>query len=180
MISSDNASKDMFRAEIRANTIREDYMKDRIEIVEYYQDTYKGDWQNKIINDFIALGDTRKRASIAREFQVDIRVGQERYKSTRINKATRERYEKLGKTLPPKEIPINIVKRATVHFAGTVWFSAKGYYKDFTRTLTLAQTDEMLGRDGNEPSFDPIFEAYGINPDDIEDLDLDQIDITFE
>lgn len=155
---------DTLRAEIDTSA----YLKGRSDIVEHYQDTYGQDWKTHIVNDIHALNPNAKRASIAREFQYDARKGQERYKSERMTNATKERYQALGKTLPPRGT------QATVHFTGYVYYSGKGYPKEFTRELSEGQTADMLA--GN---FTPIMESYGLNMNDIEGIEVTDVDIWF-
>lgn len=144
------------------------YMRGRAEIAEYYQDKYGQNWKSHIVNDLHNLNPNAKRASIAREFQYDARKGQERYKSERMTGATKERYQALGKTLPPRG------KQATVHFTGYVYYSGKAYPKEFTRELSEDQTRDML--DGN---FSPMMEAYGLNMNDLEGIEVTDVNIWF-
>lgn len=152
----------------RLETIRDQfstpvYMTGRAEIVEYYQDKYGAkDWRSHIIADFQAQGDTRKRGSIAREFQVGS-SGKERYKSA-AKGAAKERYEKLGKTLDPigrtpKQDSIKFVvtgKQKSSHPGG----------RERDRELGTGKQDiKISGQDLQDwidnPSWDELYDAYG-------------------
>jgi len=146
------------------------YLSSRGDVLEHYRDEYGTDWKSHAAADLAGTSDKSSRAykSAMRQFQMDKRTGQERYKGERVSAATKEKYKALGKTLPPKG------KTATVTFSGYVYYSRKAYPKNFTRDLDEEQTQQLL-----EGNFWPVFEAYEINMGDIEGIEVDSIDVQF-
>jgi hypothetical protein len=147
-----------------------EYMSDRLEIVEYYQQEYGPDWKSHIVDDLMAITG-KSRNTVSREFQYDKRLGMDRYLGAKVTKATREKYEKLGKTLEDKgrKIPS---KGFTVKVKGKFKVSPKkrrgdrgGERSDMTRERTIEV--QFTGTDAwdfaNDPSFHAFFEAYGVD-----------------
>jgi hypothetical protein len=158
---------------IDAATNDYEYMSGRHEIVGWYQDTYGASWRQHIVSALV--GQTgRSRETVAREFQRDKKTGRDRWESQNIRPATREKYQKLGKTLPLKKVPKNLQgKRAGVEFKGKLWFSGKPYYKDIQVALDDEQTASLL-----EGNLEAAIEAYGIDTGNLEDYQIDSVDIT--
>lgn len=153
------------------------YYESRAEIIAWYKHEYgtvkdsRGTeaWVKQIVADRHDLEPDRKLASIQREFQFDSKKGHYRYQS-KESPASKERYKLLGMDKLPRRKP-----NAHVHFKGKVYYSkGKAKHKDFERELTEDQTTDML--DGN---FEPIIDAYDINPDDIEGIEVEEIEIWF-
>jgi hypothetical protein len=175
MIDAGETDFALLQERIEQATHEDKFLSGRTEIIDYYQDRYGANWKSHIVDALVAITG-KSRNTVSREFQYDKRTGQERYKSGRVTAATREKYEKLGKTLPPYKVPKNVKgKRARVHFQGSLWFSNKRYAKDFTRTLSIEQTNALL----ETGAFDAIIDAYEIDPDTVESLQIDDITIDF-
>jgi hypothetical protein len=76
------------------------YPRTRAEVVQRYQQDYGNDWKSHIVTAIVdQTGKSRK--NVSREFQLNKRTGEERYKGSRVTKATAAKYEALGKTLKP-------------------------------------------------------------------------------
>jgi len=153
------------------------YYENRPEIIEQYQLRYgtaknaRGTeaWITHIVKDRHELEPDRKLASIQREFQYDAKKGHYRYQS-KESPASKERYKLLGMDKLPRR-----KERAHVHFKGKVYYSkGKWRRKNFERELSEEETTDML--DGN---FYPIIDAFDINPDDIEGVEVEDIEIWF-
>jgi hypothetical protein len=77
------------------------YRETRADVVAWYQDEYGAvDWVDQIIADLM-IQTGKSRNTVSREFQYDRRIGQERYKGTRVNKATAAKYRQLGREKTP-------------------------------------------------------------------------------
>lgn len=153
------------------------YYETRSEIIEQYRLRYGTEkdkrgteaWVRQIVKDRHDLEPDRKLASIQREFQYDAKKGHYRYQS-KESPASKERYKLLGMDKLPRRKP-----QAHVKFKGKVYYSKnKSRRKDFEVVLSEEETTEML--DGN---FYPILDAFDINPDDIEGIEVEDIEIWF-
>lgn len=140
------------------------FLEKRSAIVDHYQDTYGANWKTHIVNDILRLDPTAKKASIQRQFQYDSRTGQERYKGEKVTASTRERYESLGKELPPvgrklqgDSITITVKGEQALgekHGGGT-------RDREIEVTLTGANAQEFI----NNPDYRSIWDEYGVDPD---------------
>src|SRR6266702_1952676 len=79
------------------------YATSRGDVIEYFQETYGANWKSHAAAARAGTTDKKSRAykSASRQFQMDNRTGQERYKGEKLTKATRAKYAEIGKTLPP-------------------------------------------------------------------------------
>jgi hypothetical protein len=175
MIDAQEEDFNRLRNALQDASYESKHLTNRSEIVEYYRDTYGSGWKSKLVDALVDLTGS-KRASVAREFQYDKRLGMERYKSGKITKATREKYEKLGQKLPPVKVPKDLKgKSAKISIKALLWISAKSFPKDMDVTLGPETTARLL----SNVEFDPIIDEYGIEPDNVEELDLLSVDIDF-
>lgn len=148
--------------------------------INYYKETYKSrgkeGWKQHIVRDLAAQTGIKPK-NLERRFD-----------PSRINmpeKKNAGQYKELGAQLPMKKEPKDLAgKRAKVTFRGTVCIPSgkdkKGQpkqdcrEKNFTRTLDRTQTHEMM-----YGSFDPIFDAYQINPDVIGSIEVYDLQVEF-
>jgi hypothetical protein len=168
-IQTDDTSYGMLRDEIVRVTTEDRFLSTKSQIVEHYRGTYTGrgsdGWRQHLVNDLASLTGMKPK-SLERRFDPS-RLGNEEKKNT-------GQYEALGKQLPPVKVPKDIAGRgANVHFQGTLWFSAKAYYKDFGATLDPDELAEMIENN----AFDAIIDAYGIDSLNVEDVQLDKLSI---
>lgn len=158
------------------------YMTSRSAVLDYYQDTYGTSWKSHAAAAISGTTDKKSRAykSASRQFQMNTKTGQERYKGEKVTSATRAKYEAIGKTLPPigkrppKKIKVTFVGRVKVSEGrkkkngqqrGDGWANAK-----FSVTLQ--------GSDVLAPTFDAVFSDYFVrdsNP--VTDFDVTAIHI---
>lgn len=174
-IHLNGGSQEYLGRTLEAKTHTFETMQARSDIVEHYKDTYGTNWKTKIV-DALVEQTGRSRNTVSREFENNKKTGRPRYESSRMNQATKDKYQKLGKKLPPIKKPKNMNgKKATVTITVVLWFSGKPYEKTFERTLNDSQTGDLL-----EGNIDGIIEAYQINPDDVEEADIEQLMIDFD
>ena len=100
---------------------------------------------------------SRAYKSASRQFQFDKRTGQERYKSERVTAATRERYETIGKQLPPSSY--NPKGDITITVKGTQSGGTRGGTRDRSFTATFSGSDAYGFV--NNPNFRDIYRAMG-------------------
>lgn len=182
MFRTDGDSQAKLEAEVLRVTTTEKHLSGRGEIIEYYKDTYGFEkirgvpsWQKHLVDKLVAQTG-KSRNTVSREFQMDKRTGQERYKSANPSKPTQEKYKELGKSLPPIRVPKKVTGTPIVRFDGAVWYSETDYDKEFEVALSPDQLSALM----EAPSLDPIFEAYGINVANMEAAEIYDITITFE
>jgi hypothetical protein len=157
-------------------------MTSKSDIVNYYQATYKGKgtggWRDMLQRDLSSTTGT-KYNSIRRQFDPS-RLGNAPVKGSKNEQGFRA----LGKQLPPVKEPKNTSgKKARITFSGMVCIPSgkkKGKVqedcrqKTFTQTLSPGQASAM--KRGN---FNPIFDAYGINPGVIGSVEVNSVSVDF-
>jgi hypothetical protein len=154
-------------------------MKTKSDMVEYYKATYPargvGSWRDMIQRDLSSITGT-KYNTIRRQFDPS-RLGNAPVKGSKNEQG----FTELGKQLPPKKEPKNTSgKRARVSFNGEVCIpsgkkkKADCRTREFTATLTTSQASSM--KHGN---FNPIFDAYGLEPGVIGSIDVYNISVDF-
>jgi hypothetical protein len=136
-----------------------EYMSDLDDIKEYYQDEYgQRGWIRSMVHDFMGLTPANGRAYQSARRRI------ERWAdgSTRPGKKNKDALRDLGEQLPPtrRGVPPGGIN---VHVKGTFVVSSKegARYRDFDVRL-----DEMEALDFVEnPSYEEIFETYGVDGD---------------
>jgi hypothetical protein len=152
-------------------------MSSKGELIDYYKETYKGKgqegWKQHLVHD-LARQTGMKSKNLERRFDPS-RIDK------KANKAQQEQYRELGKTLPQKKEPKNTAgKRARVSFNGEVCIPSGKKRKDdcrdrnFTITLSASQASSM--KHGN---FNPIFDAYGLEPGVIGSIGVYSVSVDF-
>jgi hypothetical protein len=162
---------------IEAGSFESRAMNSKSELVNYYKQTHGKSWQKNLSEAIVPFTDQKGKNpahNVARRFNPD-RINRQ------ASKEAQAQYEALGKTLPEQEFPKNITgKKARVSFNGQVCIpSGKKKTIDcrdrkFTQELSAKQTNEM--KHGN---FNPIFDAWGLNPDIISSIDVDSMSVDF-
>lgn len=166
-IPMDAGSQQRFSDVVRADTTELRYMTTKSEIVEYYQQEYGSGWQRHLVRDITPFAAKSKEASLRKRFQ-PARVNREERKNA-------EQYRQLGRTLPPIEVPRKPTGRGVrVEFRGAIWFSAKSYQKHIVEELSENEYQEMI----ESQSLDILIDAYGIDPDSIDEITINELQIT--
>lgn len=187
---------DVLNEKIDAASYTYKHMETLGDLVPYYQETYKGrgqeGWRQHMLHDLSGItGKSEKylgrRLDPSRLYKKDRETGKPVKGDIREpkDKQVQAQYRKLGEQLPMKKEPKDLAgKRAKVTFRGTVCIPSgkdkKGQpkqncrEKNFTRTLDRTQTHEM-----KYGSFDPIFDAYQINPDVIGSIEVYDLQVEF-
>lgn len=164
------------------------YMTSRGVIIDYFQDTRVGRdkrgnevWKPYAAAAIAGTSDKKSTAykSAMRQFQMDKRTGQERYKSAKQTAATIARYVAVGQTLPPihynpKGNSVTITVSGTQKGSSHKNKEGKRHYtgtreREFTATLTGDQAYKFV----NNPSIRDVLEALGYPDDVIDGLDED-------
>jgi hypothetical protein len=154
-------------------------MKSKSDMVDYYQAHYPargtGSWRDMLARDLSSKTGT-KYNSIRRQLDPD-RLARKPVRGSKNEQG----YIDLGKQLPPKKEPKNTSgKRARVSFSGEVCIPSGKKRKDdcrpreFTTTLSASQASSM--KHGN---FNPIFDAYGLEPGVIGSIDVYSMSVDF-
>jgi hypothetical protein len=146
------------------------FMASRAAVTDYYQDTYGTNWKSHAAAAIAGTTDKSSRAykSASRQFQMDKRTGQERYKSERVTADTRARYESVGKTLPPVGRKLQ-GDSITITVTGTQKAGKGKGTRERTINVTLkgANAQDFI----NNPSYGDVWEEYGVDADLFDDGD---------
>jgi hypothetical protein len=167
----DDESNAKLHNEIEAKSTDNVYLSTKREIVNYYKAEYPGrgpdSWKRHLVRDMARLTGMKEKSL------------EKRFDPQRLNneeKRNAKQYADLGRTLPPTKKDKDLRgKRAVVTIDTTIWISNKPYTRFFTRTLSEKRTQYLLEQGG----VNAIFEEYGINPDSIEDMEINSISIDF-
>lgn len=133
------------------------YMKTKLDAVEYYKDTYgEKNWRSHMTRDILhslGLPETKKNLNT---YGRDIQAGREYTASRRAD--IQARYEKLGQQLPPVDrTPKKSELTITIDFQE----NSRGRTKDRSKTITMSG---MAAYDFvNNPDYDMIWDEYGID-----------------
>lgn len=168
MIDMDDESRERLIEAIDNASFTERYAETKAEIIEIYRDKFgvKG-WRQPLQRDLANLTGMKLK-SIEKRFDPQRRDNPE--------KRNAAQYKALGRLLPPTKVPRNLRgKRAVVTIGCYVTISNSYGRREFTRTLTVGRTQELLETGG----VDAIMEQYGLDPDTIENVDIGSIDIDF-
>ena len=146
------------------------FMQSRSAVISYYQDAYGAAWKSHAAAAIAGTTDKKSRAykSASRQFQMDKRTGQERYKSERVTPATKEKYQALGQELPP--IGRSLRKNSiTLTVKGDQKAGKRGGTRERTITVTFSGSE---GQDFiTSPTFRAIWRAYGVDEELFEEGD---------
>lgn len=141
------------------------YMQSRSAVIGYYQDTYGAAWKSHAAAAIAGTTDKKSRSykSASRQFQMNKQTGQERYKSEKMTAATREKYQALGQKLPPigRKLRDNSI---TFHIKGDQQPGPRGGLtrkREFDVSFSGAAAQDFI----TSPSFEALWEAYGVNPE---------------
>lgn len=137
------------------------------ELVTYYKQTYQREWKQRLVKDLLPFTQAKNSKNLERRFdkgQLD----------RGTSKKAAAEYKALGATLPPiKELKPGTQLRITI----TVWVvisKPPAIKKTFTRILSPARTRELF----NSGKPDGMFAEYGINPENIYDMeDIDDLEM---
>lgn len=147
----------------------------KAEIIDYYRETYKGrgteGWKQHIVKDLAAQTGIKSK-NLERRFD-----------PSRINnpeKRNVSQYKALGEKLPLKKEPKDLTgKRARI--TSVIWLTVsndpprrKELDAKNTKLLSAKATNEL-----KRGSFNPMIAAYGINPGDVESLEVESISVDF-
>lgn len=163
-IDMDEASREAWNDAYEGAFYDTRHYETKHEIVSYYKQEHGKQWKIKLTGD-LADFTGMKRKSLEKRFDPQRLDSPE--------KRNAKQYEEFGKTLPPYKEP-KAGKRLKVTV--TVWIViSKGppIKKEFTRILTEVRTRQVL----KSAETNAIWEEYGINPDDIIDMEDMTIDM---
>jgi hypothetical protein len=125
------------------------FMSSKHELMNYYQDQYGKNWKSHIASDLSGSPDKKSRAyqSAIRNFQGDRLAKEGRDKA---------RWQALGEKLPPvsRMLAGNSI---TVTVSGT----QQGRNRTIRATLSGSQAYSFV----NDPNYNEIYEAYGVDGD---------------
>ncbi len=124
------------------------YVTEKVEILEYYHDTYLDEWKRHLVDDLHRLTGA-KRSSLMRRFQ-----GDRTMRRPRTAKARAE-YAWLGQHLPPLRYdpPRGGYQ---IDFAGYVQISEECDDRDFSVVALGTQAYQLV----NAPSFGGVMDLY--------------------